>query len=258
MPIRSKHRGAGAVQNWTETVKHSNIRRDTGLVDSPVLFASPPAAWAWYDASSAYTDSGKTTLCSNSGSDVCYVMEDKSGNSRDLIQATAGDRPYWYSGQQNGLPALRFDGGSDYLGLTSITLNQPFSIFVVWKQRTLDGNYIYGNTGEFAFSLTGGGGNLPRIDAGTALTGTPAIGTTDFNISLNVFNGGSSSVQIRDGTVSTGNAGSTNPTALLIAKVSTAFTNIDVSEIIVYDSALDSTTGIGFAALNYLIDKYDL
>jgi hypothetical protein len=57
---------------------------------------------AWFDAS----DASSVTL---NGSTVS-LWGDKSGNGRNAIQDTALNQPTWLTNQQNGLPAITWDG----------------------------------------------------------------------------------------------------------------------------------------------------
>lgn len=73
---------------------------------------------AWYDAADA------SSITHVSG--VVSQWNDKSGNARHVLQTTSANRPSYSASAWNGssLPALTFDGTSDYLESTS-TFTQP-------------------------------------------------------------------------------------------------------------------------------------
>ena len=92
----------------------------------------------WLDAADAST----ITL---NGSTVSQ-WSDKSGNSRHVIQATAGAQPLYSANQIGGLPALSFDGGDFLRTALSFPLGLQFSAFGVVKPEAGTGwnNNDYG------------------------------------------------------------------------------------------------------------------
>ena len=84
----------------------------------------------WVDAA----DTTTVTIASNAVSE----WKDKSGNNRHLTQTTAGSRPSYVSGEQNGLSVVRFDGTDDYLNGSGITNIGSFAIFAVTNRHTAD------------------------------------------------------------------------------------------------------------------------
>lgn len=89
----------------------------------------------WYDAADA------TTITLDSG--VVSQFNDKSGNGKHLVQATASSRPTPVSSGQNGLDTMSFDGG-DQLQLTgqSDIGTGAIHIFQVWKAGSSLGTYF--------------------------------------------------------------------------------------------------------------------
>ena len=79
-------------------------------------------------------DTTTVTLASNAVSE----WKDKSGNNRHLTQTTAGSRPGYVSGEQNGLSVVRFDGTDDYSNGSGITNIGSFAIFAVTNRHTVD------------------------------------------------------------------------------------------------------------------------
>lgn len=74
-----------------------------------------PKVWIEADPATLYTDAG-TTLVSADGQAVQQV-NDKSGNARNLSQATSTKRPLYHTG--SGKPYLDFDGVDDFMASAS-------------------------------------------------------------------------------------------------------------------------------------------
>lgn len=112
----------------------------------------------WLRSDIAWKDAAKTQPCV-SDADLIYVGEDKSGLGHDVIQATSGARPKFYTNQINSIyPAWRFDGIDDFLKAVAFTWNLPEVVYVVFKPlvytynvRVFDGN-AFNSMGFFAES----------------------------------------------------------------------------------------------------------
>lgn len=70
---------------------------------------------AWHDAADSSTlfQNSNGTTAATAESDPVGYWGDKSGNGRHLTQAVNNDRPLLNVAEQNGLPALQFDGSND-------------------------------------------------------------------------------------------------------------------------------------------------
>jgi hypothetical protein len=88
----------------------------------------------WLDAAdntTVFSDAGTTQATNGS---AVQQWNDKSGNSRNATQATAGNRPAYTAAGQNGRNTITFDGNSDGLSLaTGLSLGTTHSIFCVAK-----------------------------------------------------------------------------------------------------------------------------
>ncbi len=72
---------------------------------------------------------------------------DESGGERNATQGTAGHRPLFKTGIQNGLPVVRFDGSDDRLGYDGTFLaNTDYTIFLVEARGDTAANYILQGT----------------------------------------------------------------------------------------------------------------
>jgi hypothetical protein len=97
----------------------------------------PYQQWADFNPNGgAYTDSGKTTKCTVSGTDTCQVLVDSiTGN--DVWQSGSTLRPIWYNGVSDGpnnTPYLKFDGSNDYLlTKTAFTATDTIDLWVVMR-----------------------------------------------------------------------------------------------------------------------------
>jgi len=80
----------------------------------------------WKADADCYEDAG-TDPCEDG--DGVYQWNDQSGNGKNLIQTTAGNRPTYKTNIQNGLPAVRFDGSDDFYN--NIALGATGTIAVV-------------------------------------------------------------------------------------------------------------------------------
>ncbi len=179
-------------------------RRSTIGLGSPAASSGPPpfnpltlSPAVWYDASDA------TSITLN-GSNVSQ-WNDKSGNGRHAVQATAGNQPLYTIAGQNGLNVVTFNGTSYRMASTGpAVVSQPDTVFIVFRAvpPTLNRHPIDGNLQR---QLITGDTNW-RIYAGTVLDSlVPGDGNTVLLTAL--FNGASSTLR-RNGTqIAAGAAG---------------------------------------------------
>jgi hypothetical protein len=173
---------------------------------------------------------------------------DQSGNGNDATQATAANQPKIVSAGTL-LNELDFDGTEDIaLATGSFSLTQAYTTFSV--SHTDDASTAQG-VWSTASSVTGAFNavSLFRNDDGFAVNSGTTIttaGTIDYvadrtYLQTNVVNGGSSSIFVDGATGVTGNAGSTNPSGILILgfyRAGGGNQNLDggIKELIIYDS----------------------
>jgi hypothetical protein len=163
---------------------------------TPAALGSALALWLDADDASTITLNGSTVSQWN----------DKSGNGRNVSQATAANQPTLTASGLNGKPVLTFDGVNDYLAAASPLIGTTHSLFVLFtptienQTGSLFGQWSAGQTGRFTILVN-------QISSGAASAGF-----------LNVFN--SSSTQGGgSGGLSTEVAISNTPT--LITSIST-------------------------------------
>lgn len=208
--------------------------------------AGPPVAGvlAWYAADQIPSPP-------SSGSALA-TWNDLSGNGHDLTQATGGDQPTYNTSQLNGLPAVSFNGSSDYLSGTIPSTPQPFTVFLVMQQTSATGTQIFmcGTGASWDFYTSAGSvwmeniGHAASLASWSQLTGV--VNTTSSALRLNgtQIASGSSGGNSMGTTLYLGGLATTDPAAVAIA------------EVLVYPSAL-SPTDIGTVE-SYLNGKYGL
>ena len=173
---------------------------------------------------------------------------DQSGNSKDATQATANLQPKIVNAGSLLTDGIDFDG-TDQVGLLtgSFSLTQAFTTFSVsHTDETSNSQGIWSTAASAGGTLNSisffRGDDGFAVNAGSTLT---TAGTIDYvadrtYLQTNVVNGGSSSVFVDGATGATGNAGSTNPSGILIIGYFRSGgyfpLNGAIKELIIYDS----------------------
>lgn len=199
----------------------------------------------WLDADDA------DTLTLN-GSNVAQ-WDDKSGNGRNVVQATSALQPVYGSNAINGKPALIFDGDDDKM---STTVGNIFSTTDGGKSILSVIRYKDTTTGTQNVYMTDLAANTPRMYLqanagtlraynGTYLTdGTYTAGQIDLSSLVQLSSG--TFLLYRDGTLAgTGVPPTAAATSgFLIADSNTTFgsnADIDTAEFVVFDGDIDDT-----------------
>ena len=201
------------------------------------------------DFTASEVSSGALAAFVGSGNDgFVETWYDQSGNSKDATQATANLQPKIVNAGSLLTDGIDFDGTSQAGLITgSFSLTQAFTTFSV--SHTDDASSFQGIWSTAANTVTNinstsffGNNDGFAVTAGNILT---TAGTIDYvadrtYLRTNVVNGGSSSIFVDGATGATGNAGSTNPSGILILGYfrSTSYFNLDgaIKELIIYDS----------------------
>ncbi len=188
-----------------------------------------PAAWFRYNTGITVTGAGVSQ------------WDDQTANARHLLQATDVNRP---SKQADG--SILFNGTGHYLKCSAFTLNQPETIYILFKSVSwtsldyvCDGNAVstgnivqFNGTPNLVFAAS-----LANID----FSGEPTIGT--YCALCVVFNGASSVGRINNTEV-TGNPGAANMGGFTLGANATpgSYSNIQVKEAIIFPTAHDAAT----------------
>jgi hypothetical protein len=197
-----------------------------------------------------------------SNNDPVASWTDSGGAGHPLLQATGANQPLYKTGQVNSLPAVEFDGTSDFLQ-AAFTLAHPVTVFLAVNQVSWATNdrIHEGVTGASTLRLIQVTGSPQlRMDGsgtGTAQNG-PAIGA--WGLVTEVFNGASSTYALNGGgdvaINLTSLVGTVGGVTLGASNAASAFANIRVAEFLLYDSVLSGANQALVKA--YLNSKYVL
>lgn len=236
---------AGGDNVYNVTVRASNAAgtADQGIAVTVTDVLEPPLpsplAWWKYNTGITVTGAGVSQWA------------DQSGNGRHLLQATDTNRPAKQAGGE-----ILFDGADNYLKTNAFTLNQPCTIFLLLKQVSyvVSGfkSVMTGNTGTQVNIYQGTVEGTLQLYAGSFGVTQIAQGTGTYNVITAVLNDDSSSIQVDNGTANTGDGGPNNLGGFTLGAAgdATAFSNIEVKEILIYSGALSA--GDRTTVFNYL------
>jgi len=186
---------------------------------------------AWYRA---------TDLALADGAAVAtWVDQSSAGNN--ATQATPANQPIFHTttGPNSG-PAVFFTAAGHALRTSTLAATQPNTIFIVASATQNPTCYLDGTNGGFYTQTVSATSLLINAGVSITATGTPAL--SGFNIICGVFNGVSSLLSV-DGTVTSGNAGTTAGAELTIGNFRTGTVPQagGTAEVIVYNRALTTT-----------------
>jgi hypothetical protein len=201
---------------------------------------------AWYDYQENIT---------KDGANLVSVWGDKSGNSNDLLQAVGTNQSLWTS---NG---VLFDGIDNFMKTAPFTLNQPESIYIVFKQKTWTASdrVFDANTASDGFLDQIGTTPNIRTFAGITSAENSNLPLDTYGIVRVLFNGVSSKLQVNETTAITGDFGANNLGGFTLGARATGasqFSDIEVKEIIIRKVA--DTTQNETTIYNYLANKYSI
>lgn len=193
-----------------------------------------------------------------SNGDVVSQWTDKSGNSRNAVQTTVGNKPLLQStGGPNSTPSILFDGSNDNLSVayTQAQPNTKIAVYKIVSWALSDNVYGAGNTVVM-------NGSTPEIrissSGGSQVAGNTNLAVGTYGIVTAIWNGASSSLQINNTTATTGNPGTGDHSGNYLASTVTpsAWGNVQFCEFLHYSAALDSTQTT--LIKNYLSAKWGI
>lgn len=168
--------------------------------------------------------------------------DDQSGNGRHLKQGTGANQP-----ALQGDNTILFDGSAHYLKCDAFTLNQPTTIYILFKQVSWTANDVVydGNTVnvQLLWQRTASPGMMIYAGTNSSVNNNLAVGT--YGSVAAVYNGANGVFQINNTTPLTGNYGAVNAAGFTLGATGTpvaSFGNIQVKEVIIYAAAHDQTT----------------
>lgn len=220
------------------------------------------ALWLVGDNGTFQSAAGSTTASANN--DPVGRWEDRSGNGRNVTQATTARLPALHTSALNGHATLLFDnttsGSEDFLRSATISpaLAQPLTLFAValksgsgsTAQTIIDSRTAGTNTMVLGYSGT----SQARINAGSDVT----INVTQSSATIyrGVFNGTSSSIAVNGGSPATGSAGTRTADGFTVGgnRSTAQFLNGEIAELLVYGADLIAAEKT--IVENYLAAKY--
>lgn len=220
------------VATLNRTVNRINFAMNgLGGARSAAAFVAGLRPAAWFRFGAGITSAGG----------LVSQWDDQSGNGRHLKQATGTNQPAL---QADG--SILFDGVDNYLKCDAFTLNQPETLYILAKQPTwTTANYVCdGNTGDAMVIEKTTTTPTIRLKAPNGVATNTGWTVDVYAVLAAVYNGASSSLQVNNGTPSTGDAGANNASGFTLGASATpsAYSNIQVKEVILYAAAQDATT----------------
>jgi len=184
-----------------------------------------------------------------SNNDPVTTWVDKSGNSRNAVQTTSGNKPLYKTNIINSLPAVLFDASDDYMDFGSLSLSE-YSYFIIINKPDASFNSVI--LAETDVSYTYLQYSDSWIVAGNTLS-VPMINDTSYlkecvtNVSdiKRYTNGNAHTTQSTSGS---------HGYRYLSLSGFPAYAYL--AEILIYDSALSDANRI--LVENFLRDKYNL
>lgn len=216
----------------------------SGPVTPPELLTTDTYTYGWYSMDrSTFTKNASEQIASQSNS---------QGTAPALAQATDANKPIWTAS------GVSFDGISDRYSAT-MALTQPMTIYIVCKISAITTDFKY------VFFKIGSGFNLKAytttliFSAGTNSTAVAYTQDQFFCVKI-VSNGASSTLQVNDGTIVSGNFGASVLDNIFLfgsESPSTTYCQMIVPEIIIRHTV---DTGSNMTAIwtDYLKPKYGL
>ena len=206
----------------------------------------------WLDAAdnaTVFSDAGTTQAIA--GSSTVQQWNDKSGNARNVSQATSANRPSYLSANINGKNVVNCGSMASIVSLATHNIGSTSVIAAVIKPNSITpGNRDY---------ITGGGNNfnchilyhLPsdspqglNLYSGTVLGGGNVLVASTISIIIGRTNGISSSIRHNGTILSTGQAGAQNWSTTIRLGLSNPGVYVDsiYAEVVILSGASDVST----------------
>ncbi len=233
----------------------SNTGSDTTFAGAPV---AGPVLWVKADVGTWQDVAG--TVAADDDGEVVGLWEDQSGNGNDFTAVSDGtQRPTLQTNEINGFPVIRADGVNDYLRTVGNVALTNFTIFLVVVPHE------YGSGTRLMYQYDGADGWYLANDKGMFRHIVPNVtvdgSLTDAQPSVLVYaRGGGEIVGYLNG-VEVGRTALAVPTTndeifLFVASSLGNDTEVDVAEILIYDSLLAGPDIVD--TQSYLLGRYDI
>ena len=149
---------------------------------TPAALGSSLALWL---------DADDVSTITLNGSNVSQ-WNDKSGNGRNVSQATAANQPTYTPSGLNGRPAVVFDGVNDYLAAASPLIGTTHSLFFVFTPTienaagSVFGQWSAGQTGRFLFIVNHNSGGTTEAGKLNPFNSTATSGGGSYGLAADV------------------------------------------------------------------------
>jgi hypothetical protein len=219
----------------------------------------------WLNAGAGVTASGGNVS----------AWADQSGNGNNALQGTGADQPLFVSGSSTfgGQPSLSFNGTSDFMQAPlPVNAAGGLTVFVVASHDSANTNRAtvggsqgnYGGASQWFLMESTASSNLAEINRDsathTSVTSGP-LDTSDHVYTLTYDGGAETLTQTIDGSSASSQALFANMSlttldlgALVHFGSPFDYGNVNIAEVLVYDTALSSTDAS--TVQTYLSDKY--
>lgn len=177
--------------------------------------------WAWWDVSDTTTTFqdllGATPATANN--DPVFRVNDKSGNSRNLLQLQASDASRPLLKISGGKNWLQFDGTDDNLGFFLLSsLSQPLTRVSAMQQISWTSNDYCYDGGGVNTSILIQRGTTPQINqyAGAHGSAVSDLIVGESHVVTDIWNGASSKLAIDNNSYTTSSVGTAPPDGVTI------------------------------------------
>jgi hypothetical protein len=175
---------------------------------------------------------------------ICGQWDNEGSDGGSFSQGVEDNQPAIVSAGLNDRDTLLFDGSNDSMEkVFGAALTQPFTVFLSARLKSVavDQRLTASSVAAEWSGSYNNAGNVYRMQAGTLLDHS-ATPDTSFHVWSMLFNGVSSKIGI-DGVSVGGDAGAGGATGISIGRngANSAWGNVEISEVLVYDAGLSAT-----------------
>ena len=240
----------------------------------------------WLDATTGLFDATTGGNAVTTDGSAVARWEDQSGNGLHFIQATLNNRPLLKTSVQNSKNVVRFDGTNDVMSRdtgTFLSDKSGCTVFMVRKfisdPTTTRGLFRYrGNFSETAANMlfveAGRTASKPAVagrrltsDSFVSVSSVTSVSTSAFELHCGIFDYQNTDLILYINKTNaaqnlsfqtSGNIGTPTSISLNLGaeQTTTNFSNADIAEVVIYDSALSESNRQSVE--NYLYEKWGI
>ncbi len=269
--------GGSGQTSWTDSTKFSSSSTTTTSTAGQVTLSTNAEKLSntgfesnltsWNTGSQPDSTSGlqvwlkADSITGLSDDEAVTTWTDSSSVSNNVTQSTADKKPLYKTNIINSQPVVRFDGTNDTLtGAFSSSVSTPYTLFAVatFRSSYTSQEAILDGGGDLNGYLFRSVNNSSAYFNNSNQIGSVAATTNNWNIYSVLVNGASSALRANNGTAATGTLAGTALLGLRLAERGggVEFGDVDIAEVMVYNSALSTSDRQGLEA--YLQGKYGI